>query len=152
MDYLRSFGSLCWGVTKKLYWLIPGILSDPLDVLEKLGWHVNIPPIISWLLVGVGFVMAILLTYHEERMRAISLVVERDNLKKTVIRPPRDKLDFSDREVIWNLNSQMEYLHGHDDRNGIEKDYQNNIDTDIILERKCTRCGKPRNKIGDYVG
>jgi len=95
--------------------------------------------------------MAILLTYHEERMRAVSLAIERDNFKKTVIRPPRGKLDFSDREVIRNLNSQMEYLHGHDDRNGIERDYQNNIDTDIILERKCTRCGKPRNKIGDCV-
>jgi hypothetical protein len=151
MEYFRSLGYLCWGVLKRIYWLAPALATDPFDVLEKLGVHMNVPPIISWTLVGLGFLIAVLLTYHEQRMQATIATQERDNLKKTVIRPPRGKLDARDHAVIWNLNSLMWDLHGHDDREGIEKDYQNNIDTDIILERKCTHCGKPRNQLGDDV-
>jgi len=151
MEYFRSIGSLCWGVLKRLYWIIPGLVTDPFDVLEKWGVRMNVPPIVSWTLTGLGFFIAVLLTYHEQRMNAIMAVQERDSLKKQVVRPPRGKLDAHDHTVISNLNSQMWDLHGHGDEDGIEKDYQNNIDTDLILERKCTHCGKPRNKLGDGV-
>ena len=152
MGYFRSFGYLCRGIIKRLYWIIPGILTDPIDILERLwGVRMNVPPIISWTLVGLGFLIAVLLTYHEQRMQAIIATQERDSLKKTVIRPPRGKLTAYDNTVIWNLRNQMEYLHGHDDPDGIKTDYQNNIDTDIILERKCTLCGKLRNQLGDDI-
>jgi hypothetical protein len=149
MEHLHSFRSLCWGVIKRLYWIIPGLVTDPFDVLERLlGVHMNVPPSISWILVGLGFLVAVLLTYHEERMRAVIATQELAIYKKQVVRPPRGKLTATDYFVIDNLNSQMWDLHGHGDREGIMQDYQNNVDTDIILERKCTQCGEPRNKQG----
>ncbi len=111
----------------------------------------NVPPIISWSLAVLGFLIAILLTYHEQRMKAIVAIQEQDSLKKQAVRPLRGKLTFADRTVIDNLNRQMWNLHGHGDEDGITSDYQTNMDTDVILERKCTQCGKPRNKLGDDV-
>jgi len=152
MEYFRSLGYLCWGVLKRIYWLAPAFATDPFDVLDRLGVHMNVPPAFSWTLVGLGFLVAVLLTYHEQRMKAVGAVQEREKFKKqSVVRPPRGKLTADDRTVIWNLSNQMEYLHGHDDPDGIKTDYQNNIDTDIILERKCTVCGKPRNEVGGYA-
>jgi hypothetical protein len=148
MEYLHTFGSLCWGVIKRLYWIIPGLVTDPFDVLDKWGVHMNVPPVISYALTGLGFSIAVLLTYHEQRMKAIIAVQERDSLKKQAVRPPRGKLTPADRIVISNLNSLMWDLHGHGDEDGITSDYQNNVDTDIILERKCTQCGEFRNKLG----
>ena len=103
---------------------------------------------ICGLRVGLGFLIAVLLTYHEERVKAIMVVQELDVCKKQVARPPRGKLTPSDHTVIDNLHSLMWDLHGHGDREGIMSDYQNNIDTDTILERKCTQCGEPRNRRG----
>ena len=68
MEYIHSFGLLCRGVIKRIYWLVPAMVTDPFDVLDRLGVHMNIPPIISWLLVGLGFMIAITLAYHEQRL------------------------------------------------------------------------------------
>jgi hypothetical protein len=148
VEHLRSLGHLCWGVLKRIYWLAPALATDPFDVLERLGAHMNVPPVVTWTLVGLGFLIAVLLTYHEERVKAITATQELTTSKKQTVRPPRGKLTFADRHVIDKLDSLMWELHGHGDRDGIMSDYQNNIDTDIILERKCTECGEPRNKRG----
>jgi len=149
VEHFRSLGYLCWGVLKRIYWLAPALATDPFDVLDRLGVQMNVPPIITWVLVALGFLIAILLTYHEQRMKAITATQELGTFKKQTVRPPRRKLTLDDHTVIDNLNRQMWDLHGHDDRAGITQDYQNNVDTDLILERKCTHCGKPRNQLGD---
>lgn len=151
MEYFRSFGLLLLGVLKRIYYLIPAFVTDAFDVLERFGVHMNVPPAISYTLAGLGFLVAVLLTYHEQRMKAIMAVQDLGTYKKQSVRPPRTRLNLDDHTVIDNLNRRMWDLHGHDDKAGITQDYQNNVDTDIILERKCTQCGETRNRPGNDI-
>jgi hypothetical protein len=72
VEHLRSLGLLCFGILKRIYWLLPALVTDPFDILERLGLHINVPPAISWTLAGLGFFAATFLTYHEQRMKALT--------------------------------------------------------------------------------
>jgi len=67
-----------------------------------------------------------------------------------IVLRPKNKLRENDFPVLMNLNDQMLAIHGDDDLWGIQLDYLNGIDTNEILKRNCTVCGKPRNQRGKH--
>lgn len=69
MEILKSFCDLCVGILKRIYWLLPTLITDPFDVLERLGVYMNVPQWASWLLFYLGLAVAITLTYHELRQK-----------------------------------------------------------------------------------
>jgi len=145
MEYCRSFILFCQGVLKRIYWLIPAFVTDPFDVLDRLGVYMNVPPAISWSLVVLGFLVAIILTYHEQRMLGQRVTVGANHLTLT----PRNQLTLSETYVLSDLVSQMQTRHGYDDHNAIELLLRKNIPADEIMNGNCSICGKPRNKRGD---
>lgn len=62
---------------------------------------------------------------------------------------PKAKLSLDDQMIILDLGNQMERRHGHSDSHGIQAEYLKGIDTNDILKRNCTTCGKPRNQAGE---
>jgi len=149
MEYLRSLGYLFRGVLKRIYWLIPALATDPFDVLDRLGVHMNIPPVVSWILVGIGFAIAILLTYHEQRIEK-----EKELSKETSLilaKPIVGFLKYTHILTLREIEQQMETVHGHSDTEGLESDFRRGVLASDLMQRNCTRCGKPRNQQGDFV-
>ena len=105
----------------------------------------NVPPVVSWLLVALGFLVAITLTYHEQRVLGQRVAVGTSHLALT----PRDQLTLSETYVLNDLVSQMQTRHGYDDHNAIELLLRKNASADEIMNGSCSICGKPRNKRGD---
>ena len=58
-----------WEVAKRLYWLLPTLLTDPFDLVERV-FHVSyeVPIAATWALIGAGFLLATLFAYHDVRM------------------------------------------------------------------------------------
>ena len=98
------------------------------------------PSWLVWVLVSIGILIAVTLTYHDLRKDNLKLQTE----PKTVIQPqPRKKFDIA----VWQkLRKQMENKHGHIDDWGLENDIKDGVDLNIIMNRNCTKCGKPRNQ------
>jgi hypothetical protein len=74
MEFLKSIGTLSWGVIKRLYYLLPSLLSDPFDILERWCKVIYEPP--QWLfglLLFLGATVAVILAYHEVRMQKVGL-------------------------------------------------------------------------------
>ncbi|MBI4283123.1 MAG: hypothetical protein HY663_01475 [Chloroflexi bacterium] len=74
MEILKSAISLICGTIKRVQWYLPPLLLDPFDVVERL-WGVSypIPQWVAWALFGLGWFVAIVVTYHELRMQKIVL-------------------------------------------------------------------------------
>lgn len=69
-QFLESLKLLSWGFFKRIYWLLPTLVLDPFDIIERLtGWEYNMPIYIIWLLFSTGCLIAITLTYHELRIK-----------------------------------------------------------------------------------
>jgi hypothetical protein len=72
MELLKSIRLFFWGVIKKLYWLLPTVILDPFDLAKRLfNVNYNVPQWSIWALFVIGWLFAMVLTYHELRMKFI---------------------------------------------------------------------------------
>ena len=74
MELLRSISFFLSGTLKRVQWYLPPLLLDPFDIAERL-FKVNYPPPqwLAWFLFGLGWFIAIILTYHELRKQNMAL-------------------------------------------------------------------------------
>jgi hypothetical protein len=98
---LESFGLLLWGILKRLYYLIPSLLLDPFDFVERWFKLMYKPPEwLFWVLLAGGLFIATFLAYHELRLRM-----------ETKLRPTKQKAVLGDflqeGEVILKKISQL---------------------------------------------
>ena len=74
MELWKSLRFFTIGVFKRIYWILPTLILDPFEIAEKLlGVSYDVPQWAIWLLFAAGWVVAILLTYHELRMQKVAL-------------------------------------------------------------------------------
>jgi len=74
MGFPKSLGLLLLGVLKRLYWVVPSLFTDPFDFMERWFKMMYQPPsFLFWLLLSLGLILAIALTYHELRMQNIKV-------------------------------------------------------------------------------
>ncbi len=73
MELLNSTGLFIWGVIKRIYWVLPTLILDPFDLLEKL-FNVNyqMPQWSIWTLFSLGCLIAMVFTFHDLRMKNLS--------------------------------------------------------------------------------
>src|SRR4030043_1730793 len=63
---VKSLGSFIIGILKKIYWLLPSLLSDPFDIAERwFGINNYAPQWLFWVLIGLGLFIASFLTYND---------------------------------------------------------------------------------------
>lgn len=109
-------------------------------------------PVVARVTTGFGIlllVLAMVITIKNEKKIQHSME-EGHNIP--IIRLPDNRhLSLSHRITLGELSYQMEHIHGHSDRFGLEVDLRGGILGTDLLERNCTRCGKPRNKKGDSL-
>jgi cytochrome c-type biogenesis protein CcmH/NrfG len=83
MEFLKSIGLLFIGVLKRLYYLIPSLLSDPFDILERWGKMTYDPPQwLFWVLLAIGLFFAVAMTYNELRTQKRNLEKQVDDKAK----------------------------------------------------------------------
>lgn len=82
MELLKSIRFFLWGIIKRVYWILPTLILDPFDLLERL-FNVNyqVPQWSIWSLFSLGWFIAMVLTFHELRMNKISSSDDVDNGK-----------------------------------------------------------------------
>ncbi len=124
--------------------VVGGLISIGFNVyaafeLAQVGFPTPIWTAIGLFLFFVG-VFAVLHYQSNEKEQVTS-----SNISGITLRP-KSRLGGNGLAVTINLKSQMHRIHGHDDIWGIQSDYLNGIDTNEILKRNCTVCGKPRNQ------
>jgi hypothetical protein len=74
MELLKSLRFLIIGVLKRIYWVLPTLLLNPFDIVERLfNVSYEVPQWTIWVLFAAGWAVAILLSYHELRMQKIAL-------------------------------------------------------------------------------
>lgn len=149
MEFLISTRNFLWGIIKRFYFLIPSLFTDPFDFMERwFGIVYTPPPYLFWVLLGLGVFIAGLFAYHELGMQSLKLKSEVSDKTKSITITPRDKRGdiIPNINVVSNLCSQMRTLHGAEDYDGIKRDVRDGIDINVILSRKCTICGEPRNQ------
>lgn len=117
MELLESFWALVRGIIRRLYWLVPALFTDPFDFLER--WF-NVtypaPAWLFWVLLSVGFAIAIALTYHELRTQHVRLQKQDSNLKKQLSTQERDytrEALVKLREPLKNISSTLVTLQKH---------------------------------------
>jgi hypothetical protein len=103
-------------------------------------------PTNAWTAIGLAlFFVGIfaLVHYRNPNIQHLSVIARRDTPT------PIKNLTTDDEIIIDNLIEQMRNKHDYTDDSGIKKDYQKGIDPDVILSRKCSVCGLPRNEKGE---
>ena len=76
VELLKSCGYFFLGILKRIYWLIPSILSDPFDIAERwFGVIYTAPPNTFWVLLFIGFFIAAFLTYNDIKRKLDSMTV-----------------------------------------------------------------------------
>ncbi len=100
MEFLKSIWLLLFGIVKRLYYLLPSLLSDPFDVAERwFGVTLQPPNWLFGLLLFIGLALAVALAYHEVRIQNIKLNNQLNN--KTKMYDIREKLgEFISRAAI----------------------------------------------------
>jgi len=74
MELLKSVSLFFLGILKRIYWLLPTIFLDPIDVVRRLfGVNLNLPQWLNWILFILCWFIAIILTYHELRKQKVGL-------------------------------------------------------------------------------
>jgi hypothetical protein len=92
-EYFKSSWLFFKGIFVRIYWLLPALILDPFDLIEKWTRFRYNPPIwIVWLITMIGLVVAVTRTYHAMRMKVIKLEPPvnwiEDHRKKTGAYPP----------------------------------------------------------------
>lgn len=81
MELLISLWLLTKGILKRIYWLIPVLFLDPFDFAERwFNVTYEAPQWLMWVLVAIGFAIAITLTYHELRTQKVNVDRQVENL------------------------------------------------------------------------
>ncbi|MBI2979789.1 MAG: hypothetical protein HYY41_03060 [Chloroflexi bacterium] len=88
MELLESIFLFIRGTFKRAQWYLPPLLLDPFDIAEKVfQMKYVIPQWIAWLLFGLGWFLAMALTYHELRVERVKLEKQlNDKAKKKAAR------------------------------------------------------------------
>ena len=74
LEWLKSAGSLAWGIGRHFYlWVLPLLLLQPIDILDKLGVHLEIPDVAVYALVAAGLFVSAVDAFHQVRLRASDL-------------------------------------------------------------------------------
>ncbi len=74
MELLKSAGLFFLGILKRIYWLLPTIFLEPIDLVGRLrGVNLNLPQWLNWALFILCWLIAITLTYHELRKQKLIL-------------------------------------------------------------------------------
>ena len=81
MELLKSIRLFLWGIIKRIYWLLPTLVLDPFDLLERFNVSYQPPQWSIWILFSLGWFVAMALTFHELRMKSISSSEDIDNEK-----------------------------------------------------------------------
>ena len=154
MEYWHSAWLFLCGVCKRAAWFIPPLVLDPFDIAGKVfGMSWIVPQWSALSLFVLGWIIAIILTYHELRMQNVGL--ERDIKGKatisTVLAKPKKYLRADHSMALSEVAERMERIHGHSDIDGLRADVKDGVLVSDLLSRNCTRCGKPRNQEGDSV-
>jgi len=110
MELLRSVGLFFLGILKRIYWLLPIIFLDPIDVVRRLwGVNLNLPQWLNWVLFILCWFVAIILTYHELRKQKVVLE-KRAKLKLQFVREVNQILGTSGESFgleIFNQGSNL---------------------------------------------
>ena len=142
----RAWRAFTKSVARWWWLLVAGGLGGVQTVLSLAG----LTPAGSWAIgAGVAIGCLVIAMYLAYRDLYISTSIQWKIEKPPNLR--RRTLTYRERLQIDRLNGQMGGIHGHDDRDGIELDAIEGWDWDDILQRKCSRCSKPRNEEGGYV-
>ncbi len=74
MELFKSLRLFVIGIVKRLYWILPTMLLDPFDLIERL-FNVNydVPQWAVWSLFAAGLMVAIVLAFHELRVQKVML-------------------------------------------------------------------------------
>ena len=95
-EWLRSIRLFIWGVAKRWWVIVVGLLLGIVDVVEFWSeGEVNIPDWIAWLAGVLGFLVASLMTFHEMRLQAVRTEAD--------LRPA-----FDQREAIQSMAEQRD--------------------------------------------
>jgi len=132
----------------KNYWcLVLGTIGGAQSIASVLGYTPHAPWIIGVVILLFGLLIAAFLAYRD-------LYIHLEVMKQPhASMQPYQKRNIKAKEmgVIFDLQEQMERIHGHSDYDGIEAAAHDGVPWDEIMKQDCTHCGKPRNKKGDYV-
>jgi len=72
MEFFKSASKFLIGTVKRVQWYLPPLLLDPFDIAERVfRMTYFIPQWVAWTLFALGWLVAMLLTYHELRMQTI---------------------------------------------------------------------------------
>jgi len=154
MEYWRSAWSFFCGVCKRAVWFVPPLVLDPFDIAGRVfnvDWIV--PQWVALSLFILGWIIAIILTYHELRVQNISLgmKIKSAPIVTPVLAKPKKYLRADHSMALREVADSMETIHGHSDFDGLKADAKDGVLVSDLLSRNCTRCGKPRNQEGDFV-
>jgi len=140
----KSFAAYIKGISKKWVLLVCGGVGGALTIINLAGITPSFPWYVGFIIFTLCLLIAGYLAYHD---LFIEKRAEYQHNQKWLINP-NQRYDVS---TALQLNEQMNDVHGHDDFFGIQNDFKSKIDVNEILNRNCTRCGKPRNQKGGYV-
>jgi hypothetical protein len=74
MEFFKSAGLFIFKTVTKIYWVLPTLVLDPFDLLKRIFNIDYQPPQWSiWLLFSLGCFTAMLLAYHELRIKNLQL-------------------------------------------------------------------------------
>ena len=74
MELFKSLRLFVIGILKRIYWILPTLVLDPFDFIERLlNVNYDVPLWAIWTLFTIGWMIAIVLTYHELRMQKVAL-------------------------------------------------------------------------------
>jgi hypothetical protein len=129
----------------KSWWLVVGVVGGLFFILDLIG----LAPAFQW---GIGvfiFVTCLLIAAY---LAYRDLFIEKEALarsKPAVLTTSKTNLSFAEKRTLRSIEYRMEAVHGHSDPHGLEAERLEGILIGTLLERNCTRCGKPRNQMGD---
>ena len=143
------------GVLKRAVWYIPPLVLDPFDVAGKvfnMDWIVQQQVALS--LFVLGWVIAVILTYHEVRMQNVRLELDvtragRIGTLTSRVLHPKKRLRFYDNMAVDEIERRMRAVHWHCDVDVIKAEMLNGRTVGEIMADDCTICGKPRNQERD---
>lgn len=105
-------------------------------------------PMLGWIIIVVSNAVGFFLIGHSLGKPE---TVDRQSTVSTVTLRPKKRLDASHNVALWEVEQHMEDIHGHSDHDGLEADVLDGVLVSDLMKRNCTRCGKRRNQMGDFV-
>ncbi len=124
------------------------VVSGILFIPNLFGINPTLSRTFGIVTIVVSLLIACFMTYHE-------LFIANKDLRNssgdnTILTNPITGHLMSYHSVtLWEVAQQMEAVHGHADSDGLESDFRRGVLASDLMKHTCTRCGKPRNQVGD---